>query len=152
MTHYDVSLMRISSVRLGTLSGRVTVEASISCGYTGTRYGEYGARREREVSQDARWRSACTELVREARACYSSWLFLLRCFVWVVSIVSFGDEASWAGFCDEASQTRKKEEALRRVLLFRWTVAGSLQSTCPDVCRRGHHWLYRRLHRHCRPR
>ena len=60
--------MRISSVRLGTLSGRVTVEASILCGYTGTRYGEYGAGRERDVSQDARWRSACTKLVREARA------------------------------------------------------------------------------------
>lgn len=29
----------------------MTVEESISCGYTGTRYGEYGARREREVSQ-----------------------------------------------------------------------------------------------------
>lgn len=60
--------MRFSSVRLGTLSGRVTVKGSISCYNTGTRYGCYGAGRERDVSQDARWRSACTELVRGARA------------------------------------------------------------------------------------
>ena len=73
--------MRFASVRLGTLGGRVTVDESISCYYTVFRYGKYGAGRKREVSQDARWRSACTELVREARACYSSWLFLLRCFV-----------------------------------------------------------------------
>lgn len=43
--------MRFSSVRLGTLSGRVTVEESISCFYTVFRYGAYGARRERDVSQ-----------------------------------------------------------------------------------------------------
>ena len=60
--------MRISSVRLGTLGGRVTVKGSISCYYTVFRYGCYGAGWEREVSQDARWRSACTELVRGARA------------------------------------------------------------------------------------
>lgn len=63
-THYDVCLMRFSSVRRGTLSGRVTVKGSISCYDTETRYGCYGAGQEREVSQDARWRSACTELVR----------------------------------------------------------------------------------------
>ena len=56
----------------------MTVKESISSFDTVTRYGEYGARRERDVSQDARWRSACTKLVREARASYSSWLFLLR--------------------------------------------------------------------------
>lgn len=43
-THYDECLMRISSVRLVTLSGRVTVKESISCYDTETRYGEYGAR------------------------------------------------------------------------------------------------------------
>lgn len=73
------------------------------------------------------------EYLSEARASYSRGLFLLRCFV------------------NETSQTRKKEEALRRVLLFRWTVAESLQSTCQDVGRRGHHWLYHRLRRRCRP-
>ena len=31
LTHYDARLMRIASVRLGTLSGRVTVEESILC-------------------------------------------------------------------------------------------------------------------------
>ena len=84
--------MRISSVRLGTLGGRVTVEVSISCGYTGTRYGAYCARRERDVSQDARSRSACTKLVREARASYSSWLFLLRCFGYEFLLRSIADE------------------------------------------------------------
>lgn len=44
--------MRFASVSTReTLSGRVTVKESISCGYTGTRYGEYGARRKRDVSQ-----------------------------------------------------------------------------------------------------
>ena len=89
--------MRISSVRLGTLSGRVTVEASISCGYTGTRYGEYGARRERDVSQDARGgglaRSSCARLAR----CFS-----FDSFYCDASVTKFFDEASWAGFCDEA--------------------------------------------------
>lgn len=83
---------------------------------------------------------------RGSRECYSFESFycesLGSCFLW---------DDSQTRFYSEMSQTRKKEEALRRVLLFRWTVAGSLQSTCPDVCRRGHHWLYRRLHRHCRP-
>lgn len=51
MTYYDECLMRISSVRLGTLSGRVTVEESISCYDTVYLYGEYGVRLEREVSQ-----------------------------------------------------------------------------------------------------
>ena len=76
--------MRISSVRLGTLSGRVTVEASISCGYTGTRYGEYGARRERDVSQDARGgglaRSSCARLARVIR---------LGCFYCEASVTKF---------------------------------------------------------------
>lgn len=136
LTHYDVSLMRISSVCLGTLSGRVTVEKSISCYDTETRYGCYGAGWECEVSQvhggGVLARSSCAGLA--------------RCF----SFESFYCDASVTKFFDEMSQTRKKEEALRRVLLFRWTVAESSQSTCPDVCRRGHHWLYRRLHRHCR--
>lgn len=48
----------------------MTVEGSISSFDTVTRYGEYGAGRERDVSQDARWRSACTKLVREARAMF----------------------------------------------------------------------------------
>lgn len=78
--------MRISSVRLGTLSGRVTVEESISCYNTVCLYGCYGAGRERDVSQDARWRSACTKLVREARASYSFESFycesLGSCFLW----------------------------------------------------------------------
>lgn len=58
----------------------MTVKESISSFDTVTRYGEYGARRERDVSQDARWRSACTKLVREARAMF---------FVLVVSIAMF---------------------------------------------------------------
>ena len=91
--------MRISSVRLGTLSGRVTVEASISCGYTGTRYGEYGARRERDVSQDARGgglaRSSCV------------------LFVLVVSIARLRLRISLT----KHRRRGKKEEALRRVLL-----------------------------------
>ena len=80
-THYDGCLMRISSVRLGTLSGRVIVEESISCGYTGTRYGEYGARREREVSQvhggEVLARSSCARLARVIR---------LGCFYCDVSV------------------------------------------------------------------
>ena len=83
--------MRFSSVRLGTLSGRVTVKESISCVYTGTRYGCYGAGRERDVSQDARWRSACTELVRGARA------MLLTVSI-DVSLESFYCEASFGWF------------------------------------------------------
>lgn len=98
----------------------MTVEASISCGYTGTRYGECGAGREREVSQDARRRSACTELVREARA--------MSLTVSIdVSLESFYCDASFTNFFDEASiakrrRRRKKEEALLRVLLIRWIV------------------------------
>ena len=58
-------------------------------------------------------------------------------FVWVVSIMRHADE--------------EKKEVLNRVLLIRWIVAESLQSTCQDVGRRGHHWLYHRLRRRCRP-
>ena len=128
--------MRISSVRLGTLSGRVTVKTSISCVYTGTRYGCYGAGRERDVSQDARWRRACTELVHEARASYS-----LESFYCEASFTNFFYETRRRGSMTKHRRREKKEEALRRVLLLRWTVAESSQSTCPDVCRRGHHWL-----------
>ena len=71
--------MRISSVRLGTLSGRVTVEESISCYDTGTRYGRDGAGREREVSQ-----VHGGEGLSEARARGSRELFVL-----VVSIAMF---------------------------------------------------------------
>ena len=86
----------------------------------------------------------CTvaKCLSEARARGSRVLFVL-----VVSIARLRLRISFMRLADE----EKKEEALRRVLLFRWTVAESSQSTCPDVCRRGHHWLYRRLHRHCRP-
>ena len=49
----------------------MTVEESISCYYTVFRYGWYGARREREVSQDARGggldRSSCARLARVIR-------------------------------------------------------------------------------------
>ena len=121
--------MRISSVRLGTLSGRVTVKGSISCGYTGTRYGECGAGRERDVSQvhggEVLARSSCARLARVIR---------LGCFYCGLRL-----RISFMRLADE----EKKEEALRRVLLFRWIVAESSQSTCPDVCRRGHHWRYR---------
>lgn len=130
MTHHDACLMRISSVRLGTLGGRVTVEESISCYYTVFRYGCYGAGLKREVSQDARWRSACTKLVRGARA---SVIRLRVSIANLLEVVSYG-----------MIRRREKKEVLMRVLLIRWIVAESLQSTCPDVCRREHHWRYRR--------
>ena len=94
--------MRFSSVRLGTLSGRVTGKGSMSCYNTGTRYGCYGAGRERDVSQDARWRSACTELVRGARAS----VIRLRVSIARLRLRNVADE-------------EKKEEALLRVLLIR---------------------------------
>ena len=81
------------------------------------------------------------EGLSEARARGSRFIRL------IVSIAMFRLRISFMRLADE----KKKEEALNRVLRLRWIVAGSLQSTCPDVCRRGHHWLYRRLHRHCRP-
>ena len=40
---------------------------------------------------------------------------------------------------------KKEEEALLRVLLFKLTVVESSQSTCLDIGRRGHHWLYRQM-------
>lgn len=64
-------------------------------------------------------------------------------FVLVVSIAMFRKRS----IADE----EKKEEVLNRVLLIRWIVAESLQSTCQDVGRRGHHWLYHRLRRRCGP-
>ena len=98
----------------------MTVEESISCYYTETRYGRDGAGREREVSQDARWRSACTELVRGARASYSFESFycesLGSCFLWDDSQTRkkkkkhsyeyfFLDEFDWLN-CIEAVQER----------------------------------------------
>lgn len=95
----------------------MTVEESISCYYTVSRYGCYGAGREREVSQvhggGVLARSSCAGLARVIR---------LGCFYCDVSVTNFFYEASWAGFCDEASQTRKKEEALLRVLLFSYGI------------------------------
>ena len=85
----------------------------------------------------ARWRSTCTKLVREARASVIRLRVSIAGFVWVVSIMRHADE--------------EKKEVLNRVLLIRWIVAESLQSTCQDVGRRGHHWLYHRLRRRCRP-
>ena len=80
-----------------TLSGRVTVEESISCYYTETRYGCYGAGRERECL--AGWhggevlaRSSCA---RHAR---------------VDSFDSFYCDVSFMNFFYEASQTRKKKK------------------------------------------
>lgn len=71
-------------------------------------------------------RSSCAGLARVIR---------LR-----VSIAMFRKRISFMRLADE----EKKEEALLRVLLFKCLLAESSQSTCPDVCRRGHHWLYRR--------
>ena len=85
----------------------------------------------------ARWRSACPKLVRGARASVIRLRVSIAGFVWVVSIMRHADE--------------EKKEVLNRVLLIRWIVAESLQSTCQDVGRRGHHWLYHRLRRRCRP-
>lgn len=89
--------MRISSVRLGTLSGRVTVKGSISCGYTGTRYGEYGAGREREVSQvhggEVLARSSCAGLARVL-------------FVLVVSIANLLEVVSYGMIRRRGSMTK----------------------------------------------
>ena len=104
-THYDVSLMRISSVRLRTLSGRVTVEESISCFYTVARYGAYGARRKRDVSQVHGGGG-----LSEARARGSRELFVL-----VVSIARLRLRISFMRLADE----EKKEEPLVRVVLVR---------------------------------
>lgn len=61
----------------------MTVEASISCGYTGTRYGEYGAGREREVSQvhggGVLARSSCAGHARVIRLIVSIAMFRLGC-------------------------------------------------------------------------
>lgn len=63
-THYDARLMRMWSLQ----GGRVTVKESISCYYTVYRYGEYGARRKRDVSQvhggEVLVRSSCARLAR----------------------------------------------------------------------------------------
>ena len=64
-----------------------------------------------------------------------------------ISFMRLADEALWRSIADE----EKKEEALLRVLLFKCRLVESLQSTCQDVGRRGHHWLYHRLRRRCRP-
>ena len=82
------------------------------------------------------------ECLHEARARGSRVLFVL-----VVSIAMFRLRISFT----KHRRRGKKEEALLRVLLFRWIAAESLQSTCQDVGRRGHHWLYHRLRRRCRP-
>lgn len=95
----------------------MTVEGSISSFDTVTRYGEYGARRERDVSQDARWRSACTKLVREARAS----VIRLR-----VSIARLRLRISFMRLADE----EKKEEALRRVLLLCRCAYSLTRSAC----------------------
>lgn len=94
-THHDACLMRMWYLR----GGRVTVKESISCGYTGTRYGECGAGRERDVSQvhggGVLARSSCARLARVLLTVsidVSFRLFLLRCFVY------------------ETSQTRKKKK------------------------------------------
>ena len=93
----------------------------------------------------ARSLAGCTvaKCLHEARARGSRVLFVL-----VVSIAMFRLRISFMRLADE----EKKEEALNRVLLFRWTVAESPQSTCPDVGRREHHWRYRRKTRRHRPR
>ena len=69
--------------------------------YTGTRYGCYGAGLEREVSQDARWQSACTELVREARAS----VIRLR-----VSIAMFRLRISFMRLADEKKKKKHSVE------------------------------------------
>lgn len=91
-THYDARLMRMWSLQ----GGRVTVKESISSFDTVTRYGECGAGREREVSQDARGGG-----LSEARARGSRELFVL-----VVSIAMF----RLGGFYSEMSQTMKKKK------------------------------------------
>ena len=72
--------------------GRVTVEESISCYYTVCLYGEYGARRKRDVSQVHGGGG-----LSEARARGSRELFVLVVsiagFVWVVSIMRLAAEA-----------------------------------------------------------
>ena len=85
----------------------------------------------------------CTvaKCLSEARARGSRVLFVL-----VVSIAMFRKRISFMRLADEEKKKHSYE------YFFKCRLVESLQSTCPDVCRRGHHWLYRRLHRHCRPR
>lgn len=83
----------------------MTVEESISCYYTVSRYGEYGARRKREVSQVHGAEVLTEARARGSRECYSSWLFLLR-----ASFTNFFYETRRRGSMTKHRRREKKKK------------------------------------------